>query len=167
MTELSSHPYDTISFKELIAEQLVAASLQYCIFDYDPDLKDTTVLHSQTICDPATFDAIISAERSGRITAPERRQLLLADIIAQAVHSQTRATVHFVIEVSTTIHSKDLEQAAARSQIYGKVIGLPVQPLVIGGCIDPDHQAYAAGSPVPTLFHPRLEPEDDEADFTG
>lgn len=160
------HLYGEVSdLKGLSVERFIASQLRDCIFDHDPYLAEVTILRCQTTSEPDAITAIENAAREGRITMEERRQLLRADIIARAIHSQTRQPAHFVIEISNNIHTKDLTRAAARAQIYSKVIGLPVQPLTIGSRVHPDHQSFATGYPVPTLFHPRLEQDaEDEAD---
>lgn len=149
---------DVSALKGDALEQFAAVHLDEALLDFNINLEEAVVLSCQRHKDGPTASAINEALRSGRITPAARRDLLRTDIIAKAPDIKTRETFHFVVEVSQTVHDNDLERAERRARICSAALQLPIQPVVLGGRIHPDHQAYAAGSPVPTLLHPRLDP---------
>ena len=120
-----NHLYGNISnLTGPLVEQLGADLLPEALLDINVNLEHTVILRCQRKKDGDTLTAINDALRAGRISPKERKDLLEADIIAQATDIQTNETFHFVAEVSRTLFATDLDKAEARAKIYSTALGI-------------------------------------------
>ena len=74
------------------------------------------------------------AAEEGRITEEEREALLRADLVAEG--KRAGEPVALLAEVSFKVDRYDVERAAERAKMLGKVMGVPVIPAVGGAFVD-------------------------------
>lgn len=68
---------------------------------------------------------LVNARHAGQITRAELIDGYNADIIARAMDDLAAAEMLAVVEVSITFNSRDLETAARRAELIGRVTGVP------------------------------------------
>ncbi|HXG33634.1 MAG TPA: hypothetical protein VNJ11_09730 [Bryobacteraceae bacterium] len=67
---------------------------------------------------------------AGTITADEKEEILLLDVVVQGQRDQQDA--YLAVEVSSTIDTDDVQRAVSRAALLRKVTGRPVIPAVAG-----------------------------------
>ena len=68
---------------------------------------------------------LVNARHAGQITRAELIDGYNADIIARAMDDLAAAEMLAVVEVSITFNSRDLETAARRAELIGRITGVP------------------------------------------
>jgi cell division protein FtsB len=87
-----------------------------------------------SLLDPAVEEHLLAA--------PERRALLLADIVLTGRRNDDQQEVYLLVEVSAGIGPYDVQRAVERSALLAK-LGRPVVPVVAGDYITPEAEELA------------------------
>lgn len=85
------------------------------------------------------------AERAGRLTAEERRDLLRTDLVVEG--RREGAAAFLVVEVSAVVDKGDVERAVRRAALLARATGAPVVPVAAGEQIlgEAEREAQAQG----------------------
>ena len=90
-------------------------------------VRNSRVLKGPSLRTDLDFDRQVErAEASGAISEDESDKLLLLDLIVSGTRTGARERVYAGIEVSITANDDDVNRAADRAEILGKVSGGPV-----------------------------------------
>ena len=123
-------------------EQRVIDNILNVIKD-DLDLTRGRVLRrSSGDMDPQLRAAIEEAEERSLISDDEVDNLLVADVIIRARRRADRRYVYGVIEISRTIHDRDIDRARNRADTLATVTGEEVIAVVTGAIITPRSKSW-------------------------
>jgi hypothetical protein len=104
------------------------------------------ILSRIRVIDPQELGFMLDdAVEAGAITADEKEEILLADVVVRGRRDQQE--VYLVTEVSVVVDSDDVHRAAARARLLERAIGQRVLAAVAGQRLTPiaGEEAEAAG----------------------
>jgi len=101
----------------------------------------------QVLTPPERDRLLDPAVRDGRLSRTEARAVRLADFIASGVDPESDAPRLLVAEISPRVDAHDVERAAARAALLGR-LGTPALGVVVGQRIDHEAQIAADASGV-------------------
>ena len=103
-----------------------------------PGLRRIVILKSDLIPFATELnDRIDDAEDDGLITAEERKSLRAVDLVVRAIDRGTQQTIYFAVEVSRTVNNHDVNRAADRAEILGRIVQGQGIGAVVGGAVIP------------------------------
>jgi hypothetical protein len=103
----------------------------------------TQVVRRPHLLSPEELDTLLeAAETDGRLSASESDEIALADLVYRGKRRGTGTDVYVVTEVLWGIGIDDVQRAAQRSQLLGK-LGTPTLAAVAGEWVTPEAQSLA------------------------
>ena len=148
---------DISQLKGRQAERDTHRNIVNLLLEQHPGLRRIVILKSDLIqFETELNDRIEDAEDEGLITADERKALRAVDLIVRAIQRDTRQTLYFAIEVSRAIANYDVDRAANRAAILGRVTQAQGTGAVIGGSVNPQASQRAQEREVSVILSRRL-----------
>ncbi len=102
-------------------------------------------------------DMLDDAADEGRITAAERDDVLLADVVLSGRRREDDAEAYYVVEVSAGVRPDDVARAKRRADVMAK-LGRPATPIVVGERISSQAATLADRSGVIQFVEPSIWP---------
>jgi hypothetical protein len=91
------------------------------------------ILRRLRVLSPSDLASLIDdAADQGHISRDERRDLLLAGVVARGRRADTGEDAYLVVEVSATVKGADVERAARRAQVLTRATGTGTVAAVAG-----------------------------------